>query len=91
MENTGGGKEKMHIAGVLVHAKPNFTDQVAATLRNLPGLEIHARTNDNRFVVTIFEQHDAVISETLRKLHDVEGVLSAAMVYQHCEEEDPTA
>jgi len=78
----------MDIAGVLVHAKPGSSDQVAATLSLLPGLEIHARTDNNRFVVTIEEQHDAVISETLGKLCSVEGVLSAAMVYQHSEPEE---
>ncbi len=80
----------MNIAGVLVHAKPGFADQVATSLTTLPGLEIHARTDDHRFVVTIEEQHDSVISATLAMLHKVEGILSAAMVYQHSEQEETT-
>ncbi|HIJ89525.1 MAG: chaperone NapD [Desulfobulbaceae bacterium] len=81
----------MNIAGVLVHARADSSEQVAASLGRMPGLEIHARTEDHRFVVTIEEQENSVISETLLKLHTVDGVLSAAMVYQHAEPEENTA
>lgn len=81
----------MNIAGVLVHARSDSSEQVAASLGQIPGLEIHARTEDHRFVVTIEEHDQAIISETLLKLYSVEGVLSAAMVYQHCEPEENAA
>lgn len=77
----------MNIAGVLVHAKPDSADKVSASLSQVAGLEIHARTPDNRFVVTIEESDDIFISQTLAGLYSIEGVLSAAMVYQHSEEE----
>ncbi|MDG4475642.1 chaperone NapD [Thiovibrio frasassiensis] len=78
----------MNIAGVLVHARPDSSAQVAVALGQMPGLEIHARTEDHRFVITIEEHEQAVISETLLALYRVEGVLSASMVYQHCEQEE---
>lgn len=80
----------MNIAGVLVHARSDSSEQVAASLGRIPGLEIHARTEDHRFIVTIEEHDQAIISNTLLKLYGIKGVLSAAMVYQHCEPEENT-
>lgn len=79
----------MNIAGVLVHAKPGSADRVETLLAEVPGLEIHTRTDDNRFVVTVEEVKNTFISETLIDINRLEGVLSAAMVYQHSEDEHP--
>ena len=77
----------MNIAGVLVHAKPGDCEQVATSLSQLAGVEIHATTKDSRFVITIEEQEGGLLSQTLTELNNIQGVLSAAMVYQHSEEE----
>ncbi len=80
----------MNIAGVLVHARPEFETEVAASLECLTGVEIHTKTDDSRFVVTVEEQGDHQISDTLIELNHIKGVLSAAMVYQHTEDEEVT-
>lgn len=77
----------MDIAGVLVHAKPSAVDLVAECLGRLPGVEIHARTRDSRFVVTIEDDGHGGVSDTLSQVNTIQGVLSAAMVYQHAEDE----
>ena len=79
----------MQIAGVLVHARPEWVDRVAVSLGTLPGVEIHARLESSRFVVTVEEEPGSFISETLIRLQNVQGVMSAAMVYQHSEEDEP--
>ncbi|MDH5297458.1 MAG: chaperone NapD [Desulfobulbaceae bacterium] len=81
----------MDIAGVLVHARPGRAEEVEARLRLIPGVEVHAKTDDNRLVVTIEDHPDAFVSDTLMSLYQLDGVLAAAMVYQHSEELDCTA
>ena len=76
----------MNIAGVVVHARPGHGEMVAKRLGEIAGVEVHARTADNRLVVTVEEQGEGFIADTLVQLDRVEGVLSAAMVYQHSEE-----
>jgi len=76
----------MDIAGVLVHAKSGLQDQVETTLQGMPGVEVHAKTDDDRLIVTIEDLADTAVADSLINLYKVEGVLSAAMIYQHCEE-----
>lgn len=72
----------MNVAGVLVHATPAKLDEVRRALAALPGVEIHAATDDGRLVVTV---EDALIpaSDTVMALHRLDGVLSVALVYHH--------
>lgn len=81
----------MDIAGVLVHAKQGLLDQVETNLQRIPGVEVHAKTGDNRLIVTVEDQVDTEVADTLHNLYKVEGVLSAAMIYQHSEEIEETA
>ena len=80
----------MNIAGVLVHARPECEAEVAASLACLDGVEIHTKTDDSRFVITVEEQGHHHMSDTLIKLNHIKGVLSAAMVYQHAEDDEVT-
>ncbi|MEN8257319.1 MAG: chaperone NapD [Thermodesulfobacteriota bacterium] len=79
----------MNIAGVLVHARPEHEAEVETALAAIGGVEIHAKTDDSRFVVTVEEQGHH-LSDTLIELNHIKGVLSAAMVYQHAEDEEVT-
>lgn len=76
----------MDIAGVLVHAKPGLRDQVESNLLRIPGVEVHVKTDDDRLIVTIEDQGDSQVADTLNNLYKVEGLLNAAMIYQHSEE-----
>ncbi|HXF65319.1 MAG TPA: chaperone NapD [Burkholderiales bacterium] len=76
----------MNIASAVVYAVPGRTGAVREQLRALPGVEIHAETADGRFVVTVEDAPEAAAADTIVALHRLEGVLSAAMVYQYCDE-----
>ncbi len=78
----------MNIAGVLVHARPNYHAQVRQSLSELQGVEVHIETADGRFVVTIEEEKRSMVADTLTALHKLDGVLSAAMVYEHSEPDE---
>ncbi len=74
----------MNVAGVLVHATPAKLVELRRALAALPGVELHAATDDGRLVLTV---EDAAVSagDTVLALHRLDGVLSAALVYHHFE------
>ena len=53
----------------------------------MAGVEVHAATEDGRLIVTVEDDNDRVLADTVLSLHDVPGVLSAAMVYHQYEDE----
>lgn len=75
----------MNISGVVVRTRPERIEGVKSHLSNLPGVEIHACTEDGRMVVTIENQAAAMI-DTMNSFHDIEGVLSASLIYHHFDE-----
>jgi len=77
--------EAINICGVLVHALPDQIEQVQQNLLQYDGLEIHNVGEDGRIIVTIDHPQRRQMIDTINQLSSVEGVLSAAMVYQHTE------
>lgn len=80
-----------NICGVLVHADPNRLDTARRRLGALPGVEIHAEDADGRLVVTVEDTDGVPAALTLKTLFEIEGVASAALVYHHCETDEPTS
>lgn len=76
----------MNISGVIVHSRPEKTAVVKQQLSALPGVEIHAISEDGRMVVTVEEASDSQMADTVNRLQDLEGVIAASMVYHHFEE-----
>jgi nitrate reductase NapD len=77
----------MDIASAVVHAVPGRRDEVRAQLEGLRGVEIHAETADGRFIVTAEDTPAGSAADAIMRLHTLDGVLSAAMVYQYSENE----
>ncbi|MCC7167588.1 MAG: chaperone NapD [Rhodospirillales bacterium] len=75
-----------NICGVLIHARPERLDAVRRALGNLAGVEIHQEAPDGRLVVTVEDTPTSWAAETIKRFHEIEGVLSAALVYHHCDE-----
>jgi nitrate reductase NapD len=73
------------IAGMLVHASPERLGTVQMQLAQLPGVEIHAVTPEGKLVVTVDESEEQVKGESVMRLYDIDGVLSASMIYHHFE------
>jgi nitrate reductase NapD len=77
----------MNIAGVVIHARPEKLAGVEAKLLELPGVEIHATADDGRMVVTV-EDEESRLGDTVMAFHNVDGVLSASLIYHHFEESE---
>lgn len=75
-----------HIAGIVVHAMPGQLARVRAAIDGITGAEIHAASDAGKLVVTIEAPTSRAIAAHLTYLHQLDGVLSAALVYQHNED-----
>ena len=76
----------MNIAGIVIHARPEQMDFVQSAMLAMQGVEIHGVKEDGRFVVTVEDDGYKETSDTVLNLHQIKGVLSATLVYQHSEE-----
>ena len=71
---------KVNISGVLVHARPSSVEAVKTAIDELGDIEVHAVTDEGRFVITM-EIAEHCAGDKLVALQNIQGVLSAAMVY----------
>jgi nitrate reductase NapD len=79
---------RMNISSVIVHAKPTELLSVRGNLEQIPGVEIHAATDDGKLVITIESETDGETASTFDRINVMDGVMSAAMVF-HQFESDP--
>ncbi|MCC8405387.1 chaperone NapD [Paraburkholderia sp. MMS20-SJTN17] len=79
---------ELHVAGVVVYARPDWCDCIARTIGMLPGAQVHAMTTDGRMVVTLEGMHSSSVEEQLSAINALPGILSSALVYQHHEDID---
>ena len=78
----------MNISSIIVHAKPAELSSVRGNLEQIPGVEVHAATDDGKLVVTIETDTDGETAGTFDRINTMDGVMSAAMVF-HQFESDP--
>lgn len=77
----------MNIAGVVIHARPEKLAGVEAQLIEFPGVEVHATAEDGRMVVTV-EDEESRMGDTVMAFQNVDGVLSASLIYHHFEDSE---
>jgi len=77
----------MNITSAVVYATPLSRAQVKAGLVALSGVEIHAETEDGRFIITVEDVPGIRSGETVMRLHQLDGVQFAAMVYQYSDDD----
>ena len=78
---------KYNICSVLVHAKQNMIDSVKAILESQQGVEVHANSDDGRLIVTVEDEYRKQIGERIMGFYEIDGVLSASMIYQFSDDE----
>jgi nitrate reductase NapD len=75
----------MSICGVVLHAHPSAHETVRSALLGMPGVDVHAMTEEGRMVVTVDQPNDRQALRTLEDLREVDGVLSTELVFSHPE------
>ncbi len=76
----------MNLASLVVHTRPGDREQIAGQLLGLPGVEIHAATDDGRLVVTVDNDASQATADTLQAIHETRGVISAAVTFQYSDD-----
>lgn len=77
-----------NICGVLVHTRPGNVADVKGRLAALPGVEVHAATEEGRVVITVEDTEAHLAIETINDVFYTEGVISASLVYHFSDDED---
>lgn len=78
---------KYNICSVLVHAKQNMIDSVKMTLESQQGVEVHAKSDEGRLIVTVEDEYRKEIGERIMGFYKIDGVLSASMIYQFSDDD----
>ncbi len=76
----------MNVCGCLVHAAPGKAEGVEKIANAMNGVEVHARTEDDRLVVVVEDTEEKQASEVIMDMHQIPGVLSLALTYHHFED-----
>lgn len=71
-----------NICGVMIHAASQQKQQVEDTLKRTQGVEVHASSDQGKMVVTVESEDNFYVADTISSFKDIEGVLSASMIYQ---------
>jgi nitrate reductase NapD len=77
----------MNVSSVILRVRPDKLPHVREDLTAMAGVEVHADPSDGRMVLTIEDSEGCSPSETFIKLHQLDGVLSASLVYQYCDDD----
>ena len=74
--------EELHIASLVVHTTPRRLGSVSGAVAALDGACVHAASERGKLVVTLEAPSAAAISGGVAAIQRIDGVLSAALVYQ---------
>jgi len=76
----------VNISSVVVNPHPGWGWAVRMTLEEMAGVEVHAVSSDGRILITLECPGDGEAAEAFEAVRRTTGVLSAALVYMHTEE-----
>ena len=82
--------ESINICGVLIHGRPEDAAKLTERIETIPGTQVHHAADNGRMVVTVEADSERVAGDRMLELNNIEGVLSASLVYHHFEA-DPEA
>jgi nitrate reductase NapD len=80
----------MTICSLIIHSKPEKSAMVSVTLKKVDGVEIHAITDEGKMVVSIDHPDRTHCSDSIMQMHNVDGVMNVALIYEYHEESEPT-
>lgn len=77
-----------NVCGVLVMTRPEKGAVVEQALNEMEGVEVHARGDDGRLVVTVEGTQGHLLADTITGLAGIEGVISTSLVYHEIDTEE---
>ena len=79
-------QHEVHISSMVVHARPDYLQDVKNKIEHLPGAEIHGESENGKLVVVLESQSQTHITDVIEKIADMDHVLSTALVYHQIEQ-----
>ena len=80
--------DAFHVAGVVIHVLPSALDRVAIAIAAIPGARVHGSSPSGKLVVTLEGAATDTIVSGLESMRRLRGVVDAALVYQHGENDE---
>lgn len=81
----------MNISSVVIRAHPDKLAAVQAALLAMPGVEIHAVTEEARIAATLEDVNTRRAADAYVALHDIPGVLTVTLIYQYDDADEGVA
>ncbi|WOT05614.1 chaperone NapD [Shewanella youngdeokensis] len=74
-------RQEFHITSLVVHAAAKSVADIKQSLSALEGTEIHAVTDEGKFVVTIEGETQGAILDNVEAINALEGVINSSLIY----------
>ena len=75
----------MNISSAIVYAKSEDEPALRSLLSQVPGVQVHASTDDGKMIITIESENDRSAVAVYEGIERMAGVLSVAMIFQQTE------
>ncbi len=76
----------VHIAGMLIHAKPEALEAAMSVLRDCGAAEIHPTGLVGKLAVVLECAHEREIADCIEQVQAISGVISVSMTSHYIEE-----
>ena len=77
----------MNVSCVLLRARPERFPDVMSSLAGIPGVAVHDSDRiQGRIIVTVEDGPGYSVEDSLLKVHLLDGISDAALVYQYSDE-----
>lgn len=77
-----------HVASFVAHAKAQYLDQVSSDIKQSPGSEIHAISEQGKIVFTLEAHSHKAIGREIDRLKQHTGLLNLSPVYHQFLQQD---
>ncbi|WP_169307076.1 chaperone NapD [Ferrimonas sediminicola] len=78
--------DTVHISGLVVSCVAELEGEVIPALAQIPGCELHTKTDDGKLVVTLERESQQSTSDAMDAIAAIEGVLNTALAYHRVEQ-----
>jgi nitrate reductase NapD len=78
---------QMNISSIVVNVSPDYFDEVLDNLENSPLCDVHFNDKLKTIIITLEGTGVAQETEKLRKIQEMEHIISAEMSYSYSEDE----
>lgn len=78
--------ENLNISSLVVQVRPERMVSISEAIEGMPGSEIYASSPLGKMVIVLDLADDSALSERIGRIQQMDGVLSASLVFHQVEE-----